>query len=501
MSTASTNDTFAAIDLGSNSFHMVVARHVQDQLHIVDRLRERVALAAGLDDKKRLTDDAQARALACIERFGGRVRGMPSENVRAIGTSTLRIARNARSFVTQAQEKLGHPIEIVSGLEEARLIYLGVAHDLSDDSSRRLVIDIGGGSTECILGERFEPLKTDSLHMGCVNWSLRFFRGEVTRENMERARIAARLEVQTLERRYRSLGWEECIGSSGTVLAIEQILRANQWTDGGITEKGLRKLRKALIEVGLPADFLTIPGLDAERANVIAGGVAILDALFDGLEIERMDVSQGAMREGVIYDLLGRIRHEDVRDKTIRRFMERYQVDLEQAGRVQRTALALFQQAHEGLEIDPALGEHFLVWSSRLHEIGLSIGYPGYHKHGAYIVEHSDMPGFSREDQVMLAALIEAQRRKFPPGGIEALVPTQRRMVERLALLLRLAVLLERSRGQSRVPRIGIEARKGGYMLDFPKGWLEENPLIRADLEQEAARVEPAGFEIAIQHD
>jgi exopolyphosphatase/guanosine-5'-triphosphate,3'-diphosphate pyrophosphatase len=336
--------------------------------------------------------------------------------------------------------------------------------------------------------------------MGCVNWSLRFFRGEVTRENMERARIAARLEVQTLERRYRSLGWEECIGASGTVLAVEQILRANQWTDGGITEKGLRKLRKALIEVGLPADFPSIPGLEAERANVIAGGVAILDALFDGLEIERMDVSQGALREGVIYDLLGRIRHEDVRDKTIRRFMERHQVDMEQAGRVQRTALALFQQAHEGLEVDPSLGEHFLVWSSRLHEIGLSIGYPGYHKHGAYIVEHSDMPGFSREDQVMLAALIEAQRRKFPPTRIEALAPSQRRIVERLALPLRLAVLLERSRGQSKVPRIGIEARKGGYMLDFPKGWLDDNPLTRADLEQEAARLVPAGIVIAILH-
>jgi exopolyphosphatase/guanosine-5'-triphosphate,3'-diphosphate pyrophosphatase len=495
---ARTNETFAAVDLGSNSFHMVVARVVQDQLHIVDRLRERVALAAGLDDKKRISEDAQARALACIERFGGRVRGMPAENVRAIGTSTLRLARNARSFLSQAEEKLGHDIEIVSGLEEARLIYLGVAHDLSDDSSRRLVIDIGGGSTECILGERFEPLKTDSLHMGCVNWSMRFFRGEVTRENMERARIAARLEVQTLERRYRSLGWEECIGSSGTVLAIDQILRANQWSEGGITPKGLRKLRKELVEIGLPSDFPTIPGLEAERANVIAGGVAILDALFDGLEIERMDVSQGALREGVIYDLLGRSRHEDVRDRTIRRFMERYQVDLEQAGRVQRTVLTLFQQAHEGLDVEPKVGERFLLWAARLHEIGLTIGYPGYHKHGAYIVEHSDMPGFSHEDQVMLAALIEGQRRKFPPARVEALVPAQRRVVERLALLLRLAVLLERGRGHARSPRVGIQAKKSGYLLDFPKGWLDENPLMRADLEQEAEKLEPAGFEVAI---
>jgi exopolyphosphatase/guanosine-5'-triphosphate,3'-diphosphate pyrophosphatase len=342
-------------------------------------------------------------------------------------------------------------------------------------------------------------LKTDSLHMGCVNWSLRFFRGQVTRESMERARIAARLEVQTMERRYRSLGWEECVGSSGTILAVEQILRANEWTDGGITPKGLRKLRKTLVEVGLPTDFPSIAGLESERANVIAGGVAILDALFDGLEIERMDVSQGAMREGIIYDLLGRSRHEDVRDRTIRRFMEGYQVDLEQAGRVQRTALMLFEQAHEGLEIGADTGERFLIWSARLHEIGLSIGYPGYHKHGAYIVEHSDMPGFSHEDQVMLAALIEGQRRRFPPTRIEDLGPGQRRIVERLALLLRLAVLLERSRGQTKLPRIGITAKKDGYLLDFPKGWLDENPLTRADLEQEAERVEPAGFEVAIE--
>jgi len=488
------SDTFAAVDLGSNSFHMVVARLVQDQLHIVDRLRERVALASGLDAQKRLGEETQERALACIERFGGRVRGMPPENVRAVGTSALRLARNARAFLTRAEEALGHSIEIVSGQEEARLIYLGVAHDLSDDSSRRLVIDIGGGSTECILGERFEPLKTDSLHMGCVNWTQRFFPARITKEAMDAARLAARLEVHSLERGYRSLGWEECVGSSGTVLAIEQILRVNAWTEGGIGPKGLRKLRREMIDIGDPRELTRIPGLEPERAHVMPGGVAILSALFDGLEIERMGVSQGAMREGLIYDLLGRIRHEDVRDRTIRRFMERWHVDLEQSSRVQRTALAFLDAARVGLDVDREFGERFLTWAARLHEVGLTLSYGGHHKHGAYVVENSDMPGFSREDQGVLAALIEGQRRRYPPTRIEGLPPELRRAVERLSVLLRLAVLLNRSRGQTPAPRVAIETRKNGCALTFPVGWLEANPLARADMAQEAEKLASAGY-------
>ncbi len=488
-------DTLAAIDLGSNSFHMVVARVVQDQLHIVDRLRERVALASGLDDKRRLDEKTQERALACLERFGARVRGMPAENVRAVGTSALRLARNSRSFLARAEERLGHAIEIVSGREEARLIYLGVAHDLSDDSHRRLVIDVGGGSTECIVGERFEPQLTDSLHMGCVNWSQRFFgSGEVTRERMDEARIAARLEVKPIEKRYRSAGWTDAVGSSGTLLAIEQILRVNEWSSGGISEKGLRKLRRELVELGRTSQFTRIRGLDAERVDVIAGGVAIVSALFDGLDIEHMRVSLGAMREGLIYDVLGRVRHEDVRDRTIRRFMERYAVDAEQSARVQASAQELLRGAHEGFSIPLELGERFLAWAARLHEIGLTLSYGGHHKHGAYIVENSDMPGFSREDQVVLAALIEGQRRRFPPERIEAVPQALRGIVERLTLILRLAVLLNRDRGSTPGVQVAIDARKNEYLLTFPPGWLAENPLLRADLEQEAEKIAPAGY-------
>lgn len=491
-------DIVAAVDLGSNSFHMVVARLVRSELHIVDRLRERVALASGLDDRKRLTNEAQDRALACLERFGERLRGMQQGSVRAVGTSALRMARNQQSFLARAEEALGHPIEIVSGAEEARLIYLGVAHDLSDDTNRRLVIDIGGGSTECILGQRFETLKTDSLHMGCVNYSLRFFaNGEITREALERALIAARLEVRGMERSYRAHGWEDCIGASGTILAIETILRENQWSERGITAKGLRKLRKALVEAG-HVEKLALPGLQPERAPVLAGGFAILSALFDGLEIELMNTSTGALREGVLYDLAGRIRHEDLRELTIRRLSQVYHVDPEQALRVERTTLSLFEQAAGDWDLPLEQGAQFLAWAARLHEIGMSLSHSGYHKHGAYFVDHSDMPGFSRTDQLMLAALIEGHRRKLSTERFEALPLSLQRPVLRLCVILRLAVLLNRSRSQVPLPAVKLAVKKSGYVLSFPPEWLDGNPLTRADIEEEAERLAPLGFEVAV---
>ena len=491
-------DTVAAVDLGSNSFHMVVARLVGDELQPLDRLRERVALGAGLDAAGRLSDEAQERALACLARFGERLRGMPSESVRAVGTSTLRVARDARGFLARAEEALGRPIEIVSGAEEARLIYLGVAHDLSDDQSRRLVVDIGGGSTECVLGERFEPLKADSLHMGCVHWSARFFpRGAITRDALKRARIAARLELQSLERHYRALGWQECVGSSGTILAVDAILRESGWSERGIDPEGLRRLRKALVAAG-SADELALPGLQPDRAPVLAGGVAILSAVFDAFGIESMQTSTGALREGVLHDLLGRIRHADLRDQTIRRFSERYHVDLVQSGRVQRTALALLAQVEQAWGLAHESSAQFLAWAARLHEIGLSVSHHGYHRHGAYLVEHSDMPGFSRRDQATLAALIEGHRRKLAPERFESLPAAAQRAALRLCVVLRLAVLLNRSRGQTVVPDVRFLARADGGEISAPKDALAAAPLLRADLEEEAARLAGHGIEVTI---
>ena len=489
-------DTVAAVDLGSNSFHMVVARLVHGEPSLVDRLRERVALAAGLDERKSLRADAQQRALECIARFGERVRSMPKGSVRAVGTSALRQARNARSFLARAEEALGHPIEIISGHEEARLIYLGVAHDLSDDAERRLVVDIGGGSTEIILGERFEPQKTDSLHMGCVNWTQRFFEGSELREKaFEKAILSARRELASFEKHHKALGWHDCIGSSGTILSVEAILRANGWIEGGITARGLKKLRKELVDAGR-VERVALPGLAPERAGVLAGGVAILTAIFDGLEVQEMRTSQGALREGLIYDLVGRIRHEDVRDRTIQRLAERHRVDIVQSARIQRTALALLGEVAREWDLANEVPRNFLNWAARLLEIGLSVAYSGYHHHGAYLVEHGDLPGFSRDDQLVLAALIDGHRRKLPTERVGALPPALQKSTLRLCLVLRLAVLLNRSRGQEAAPPLRLLVRKTEALLVFPEGWLDANPLTRADLDEEASRWKDAGIDL-----
>lgn len=485
----------AGVDLGSNSFHMVVGRVVDGQLHVIDRLRQGVRLAAGLDQKGQITAPARDRALACLEQFGQRLRGMRPEHVRAVGTNTFRQAQRARAFIRDCEKALGHPIEVLAGTEEARLIYLGVAHDLSDDAGRRLVVDIGGGSTECIVGEHFEPLEAHSLYMGCVSYGERFFPGGRVRPRaFEKARIAARLELRTIERRYRALGWDECRGSSGTVAHIAAILRANGWSRDGITAKGLRKLGKTLVAAG-SADALELEGLDPSRLDVLPGGVAILQAVFDALAIERMRAASGALREGLLYDLLGRIRHEDVRDLTIRRLCERYHVDREQAARVERTALRCLEQTAAAWHLDLKSSQQLLSWAAWLHEVGLSIAYTGYHKHSAYIVEHSDMPGFSVEDQQQLANLILAHRRKIPP---QVLAPDSTVRLE-LCVLLRLAVCLNRNRSPHPRGTFSLAVRARGLEIRFESGWLDEHPLTRADLEQEAERLDTVGFELRVR--
>jgi exopolyphosphatase/guanosine-5'-triphosphate,3'-diphosphate pyrophosphatase len=497
----SSTESVAAVDLGSNSFHMVVARVVDDtHFHVVDRLRERVALAAGLDDDLALTDKTQERALACLERFGQRLREFHAERVRAVGTSAMRQAKNAREFVEKAQAALGHQIEIISGAEEGRLIYLGVSHTLADDRGRRCVIDIGGGSTELILGERFEPVRTDSLNMGCVTYSLRFFPdGKIRPDDFKRAEIAARLKLEPIERRYHESGYESCVGSSGTVTAVGEILRAHGWSERGISLSGLRQLKKALIAAGTIAKVATIPGVQSDRAPVLPGGVAILSALCEGLGIEQMGISAGSMREGLLYDLLGRIRHEDVRDTTIRQLSQRYNVDHAQASRVERLAHACFDQVREAWGLDAELGHQLLAWAARLHEIGLSVAFSGYHKHGAYLVANSDMPGFSRADQDLLAAMLLGQRKRLAREVFAGLPPGEVELATRLTVVLRLAIRLARGRSPAPPPPVTATARKGGLELVFPSGWIEAHPLTHADLMEEADKLKGIGFELKVR--
>ena len=492
------SDTYGAVDLGSNSFHMFVVRVVNDELHILDRMRDRVRLAAGLDSNSHLTEEAQARALSSLERFGERLRDIPPQLVRAVGTNTLRRAHDTTAFLRRSSEALGHQIEIISGLEEARLIYLGVSHSLPDSPERRLVVDIGGGSTECVVGERFEPIEAASLYMGCVGYSIRFFpEGQVSEENLARAETAARVELETIERKLMTLGWHKSFGSSGTIIAIEEILRASDWSSQGITRKGLRKLRKTLLRAGNMKD-LSLPGLKTDRAPVLPGGLAILNAVFESLEIEEMKSTTGALREGILYDLLGRIRHEDVRDRTIQRLVDQYHVDREQAARVERTGLDCLAQVADRWELSNPETHQLFVWATRLHEVGRAVSYSGYHKHGAYLVAHSDLPGFSTDDQLLLAALVASHRRKLsldPFKELRAVSPDQ---ALRLCLLLRLAVLVNRGRSPRPLPLFKLEADKNKLMLNFPEGWLEEHPLARADLEEETGLLKKVDFQLVV---
>lgn len=482
-------ETVAAVDLGSNSFHMLVARWHDGEVIKVDRLKETVRLASGLDAKNRLSDEARKRALACLERFGQRLRELPPGSVRALGTNTLRKARGARRFLEQAQEALGHPVEIIGGREEARLIYLGVAHTLADDQGRRLVIDIGGGSTEFIIGERFEPLLAESLQMGCVTFSAQNFPdGRITTRRFRQAELHAQLELQPIVAPYRSLGWQQALGASGTLLALDRILHASGIEKApGMSLAGLEALRKRMIEAGA-VERLDLPGLSEDRRPVIAGGLAVIIGIFRGLGIDRLTTSDGALREGVVHDLFGRFRHEDVRGATIQHLRKRFAVDASHAERVVAEVQRLFAPLAPVWSLAPEEAD-LVNWAAELHEIGLALAHSRYHKHGEYILAHADLPGFSRREQGELALLVRAHRSRLQPRLFQELPKIRRKRLIRLAILLRLAVLLHRSRTDQPVPVTRVSARRDTLRIEFEAGWLAAHPLTAADLEREAEQL------------
>lgn len=487
------DETVAAVDLGSNSFHMIVARIVHGQLHVLDRLQETVRLGAGLDERNRLTAEAGRRAIDCLKRFGQRLHGMQASSVRAVGTNTLRRARRVEKFLARAEAALGHPIEVISGREEARLIYLGVAREIPEDGPR-LVIDIGGGSTELILGERMEPRLAESLYMGCVSmWQAHFPNGRITAKALRRAETAARLELQPVEAQFRH-GWQLAYGSSGTIRTIGAVARAAGWCDSDITPAALAHLREALLEAG-HVDRLRFAALSADRAPVFPGGVAILTAVFDALGIESLRVSDSALREGLLYDLLGRLRHEDVRERTIGGLSALYHVDKSQAARVEATARECFTQVAADWNLTDA-DAALLSWAARLHEMGLAVAHTQYHKHGAYLARYADLPGFSSTEQQGLALLIRAHRRKFPLDEFALLPAAPRRQAQRLATLLRLAVLLHRGRSDAPLPRLRLSAGKRSLRVNFPGRWLAQHPLTLADLQQESEWLGQAGMKL-----
>jgi len=485
----------AAVDLGSNSFHMVVAREIGGRPRIVDRLRDRVALAEGLDKHGALDESVQERALRCLELFGQRLAGIPAGRVRCVGTATLRRVRDDRAFHTRAEQVLDHEIVVLPGVEEARLVYLGVAHTMGDDEGTRLVVDIGGGSTECILGERFEAHTLDSLSMGCVTWSRQHFAdGRLRKKSLNAAKLAARVELETLERAYRERGWQSCIGSSGTILAVAEILRRNGWSKPGITLDGIESFVDALLSAG-HVDALDIDGLKSDRKPVIAGGIAILSAVFEALGIDEMQTSPGALREGLLYDLLGRIHHEDVRTATVAAVAARCGVDTKQAERVSSTALHLFAQVQGEWGLSEDDGQT-LQWAAELHEAGMSVAYSGHHKHGAYLLANADLPGFSREGRQLLAVLVREHRRKIDTQYFGSLTAGEAKRARRLVALLRIAARLHRSRGAQELPLVALFPGPASLLLRFPVGWLLASPLSGADLDIEASHLRALGIEL-----
>lgn len=491
-----TYETVAAVDLGSNSFRLQVGRVVDNQIYPLDSLKEPVRLASGLTPDKRLDAPAQARALDALRRFGERLGGLDAGAVRAVATNTLRVAKNAGEFLALGEQALGFPIEVIAGREEARLIYIGASHSLPTAAHKRLVVDIGGGSTEFIIGKRHQPQLMESLYMGCVSYTMNFFPGgRIDKKRLREAQIAAAKEIELIAHDYQRLGWKEAVGSSGSARAIADVLELNGFNpngETGITREGLDRLCGLLIKAG-SADNLDLPGVRSDRLPVLPGGLAIMTAIFEELDIERMTYADGALRLGVLYDLLGRFHHHDMRDATVNHFVRRYQAEIDQADRVQCTALSALTQLSDGRpdEVDAL----FLGWAARLHEIGISVAHNAYHKHGAYVLTYADMPGFSKKDQARLALLVLGHR-----GKLEKLssMPAED-SGWRLVLCLRLAVILHRTRDDRELPAWRIKGVGTGFHLELPAEWLAANPWTAAALAEETTIWRQIGREFLVK--
>ncbi|MGS2723601.1 exopolyphosphatase [Porticoccus sp. GXU_MW_L64] len=492
-----TPSLLAAIDLGSNSFHMIVARVEHGEIRPVECLGEKVQLAAGIDARGQLSEEAILRGLDCLARFKQVLDSLEPELVRLVGTNALRAAKNSREFVVRAEELLGHPLEVVAGREEARLIYLGVAHTLSDDEQSRLVVDIGGGSTEFAIGQRFEPLHLESLHMGCVSYMKRYFAdGDISKRAFERAYKAATREVLNIRHSYRQAGWHEAVGSSGTLKAIAQVLQLQGWGDGSITAKGLQSLSCELLKAG-HVDELDFDGLKDNRRRVFAPGLAITCALVDCLGIERMAISLGALREGVVYDMIGRLSHEDVRERTVNALVQRSGVAMQNAEQVEAMAEQLFAAVSDDWKLGREQRQ-LLMWAARLHEVGLTIAHSQFHKHGEYLIHNADLPGFSRRDQQWLALLVRGHRRKFPVELLDELPKRSRVTLGRLCVLLRLAALFKYVALLEGEPEFEASASHNTLTLRTTEDWRQRHPLTMVELEVEAEAVAEGGYRLEV---
>ncbi|NNC99485.1 MAG: Ppx/GppA family phosphatase [Gammaproteobacteria bacterium] len=488
---------YAAVDLGSNSFHLVISRYEHGEFTVIDRQREVVRLAGGLDENNFLIEEVAERALNCLRKFAQLLRSIPGDQVRVVGTNALRRMHDKHQFLEAAESALGHSIEIIAGREEARLIYLGVSKWSVSGEDDRLVIDIGGGSTEVIAGKGDIADCRESLEVGCVTQSRLFFNdGKLSRSRFDRAGVAAKLAIQPVVKQFRTQGWSRVIGCSGTMRSLETVLIAGGWSKDGIHRKGLERLLEHVIKVG-HIDRLNISGLSKDRTPVFPGGLSVLMALFELFDITEMSVSDIALREGVLYDLVGRSSAEDIRDVTIAAMLNRWSVQGEHGDKVRDTALNLYHRVANSWDIDARLYREILGWSAQLHELGLLISHDGYHHHGAYLVANADMAGFARRDQLLLASMIEGHRRKFPLQRFEQLPSKLVTPAKRIAVILRLAVLLHRGRGPDSPKVREFSAQGSKLALRIDDQWIADNPLTLADLNQERSWLKAVGFALS----
>ncbi|QJR80213.1 exopolyphosphatase [Alteromonas pelagimontana] len=478
----------AALDIGSNSFHLVVARVVAGSVQILHRVKQKVRLAAGLDDNDILSQDAIDRGLQTLRIVAESLQGFEPDSVRIVATHTLRRARNARDFINAARRILPYPVDVISGTEEARLIYSGVAHTNHSDG-QRLVVDIGGGSTELVIGEGFDPIVCRSLQMGCVSYTKRFFAdGQLDETSFAKAITAAEQELEHIEAKFKRLGWIHCIGTSGTIKTLFNLVQTDRTNshDVPVTLKSLKSLMSEFIRVG-HINHLSMPEISEDRRTVIAAGLAILIAIFELLDIEGMVYSPAALREGVLYQMEDELHNADIRSRTASSLATRYDVDTKQANMVLNTTLDLLNRCAKNWKLDRTDYKSMLGWAALLHEIGLQINSRGVQRHSAYILANVDMPGFTQEQQELLATLLRFHRKKIKINELPAFYQYEENVVKKLIAILRLGVLLNIKRQETFVPDFVADITKNSLTITFPEDWLAQRPIISADLERESA--------------
>ena len=462
----------AAVDLGSNSYRLEIGHYDHGQIHRSEYIKETVRQGNGLDEARNLTAEAMQRGWDCLARFGERLAGFRRHQVRAVATQTLREARNRDEFLRRAQQVLGFPIEVISGREEARLIYLGVAHLLPQTDERRLVVDIGGRSTELILGCQFDTAVTESYRVGSAAWSTKYFpHGHFTPAAFESAEVAAKAVLDGALSTYRRESWDVAHGSSGTIGAVGDILKAAGWET--INRDGLDWLRENLL-ASRSADKLRLEGLKEDRRPVIGGGLSVLRAVFDLLEIEEMRPALGALRHGALFDLLDREHGErDIRSTTVQRLAAKFEVDALQAQRVSKVACRLLRHLRgQDDSADAVRQERKLGWAAQLHEIGSAVSHSDYHKHGAYILDNTDALGFAQPELHRLGLLVLGHRGKL--RKLEADFEDER-FVHQL-LCLRLAVILCHARRDPDLKGLQVHAAGHQVTISVRPEWAEAFP-------------------------